>query len=723
MKHSFLLAPLLFTGITALGQVATDSSKPKELSEIVITSRYYRTYNTNNISSALRLKTPLTLLSQNIQTINADVIRDQASFNTTDAVTRNVSGLVRQEVSNNLGPYIFMRGGQISALRNGMDLTPIYRGPMPDDAAIIDRVEFVKGPSLFMNNIGDPAGSYNILTKQPTGKTGYRFNAMIGSWDLYRLAADLEGNLDRNQRLQYRLNVMGMKSRSFVQYDDNNRLLIAPVLKYHLNNHSFLSAEYIYQQFDYAMQSPIVMTPNGFGSLPRNFSIHEPSLTKYRPTDHNAFISYNNQLSKSWSVTARVSYLLNNSEGTYMWVTGVNAADPQVLLRNPKYDLTRYLVYSQQAFVNGSFTTGTIKHNFLGGIDLNQKKFDADSYVEYDKSAGGSLHYYPLSINKPGYGAEVPNYHTPGGVKNGNTYQQAHYESAYVLDELLLLHEKLRLTAGFRATQLKTYNTVSGAITSTTDLAFTPRVGINYAFTKDFTVYALYDNTFQPQTGVKGIATNTGGTPGYTAGGAVDPLKGLLWEAGIKKDWMQGHWNTTLSVYSIKRSNISEAIPSTTFRSEVGNSTSKGIDFDVRGEIVPRLNVIINYAWNDSKVSESITPALTGARTPMYVKTIQNTWLTYTFPRKILPGIGISAGYQYMGGRGERYTTATPKEVPDYFRLDAGINWRYKNWGVNLLVNNLTDKNAIATPWFRNGLYYWVPNAPRSFRLSMSYEL
>jgi iron complex outermembrane receptor protein len=80
------------------------------------------------------------------------VIRDQASFNMTEGVSRNVSGVIRQEVSNNLGPYLFMRGGQVSTLRNGIDLTPIYRGPVPEDVSIIDRVEFIKGPSLFMSN-------------------------------------------------------------------------------------------------------------------------------------------------------------------------------------------------------------------------------------------------------------------------------------------------------------------------------------------------------------------------------------------------------------------------------------------------------------------------------------------------------------------------------------------------------------------------------------------
>jgi iron complex outermembrane receptor protein len=722
MTKHLLLCASFFTGSAIVAQeIKPDSSR--QLKEVVITGRYYRKYTTNTVSSALRVKTPLMQLSQNIQTVNGDILRDQGSFNTTDAITRNVSGIVRQEVGNNLGPYIFMRGGQISPLRNGMDLTPFYRGPVPDDASVIDRVEFIKGPSLFMNNIGDPAGSYNVLTKQPTGNNKYSISAMTGSWDFYRLAADIDGSIDNDKKLQYRLNVMGMKSRSFVQYDFNDRLMVAPVLKYLLNNHSYISAEYIFQKFKYAMHSPIVMTPNGFASLPTNFSIHEPSLRPYTPTDQNGFFTYNNQLNKNWAVTARFSFLQNDSKGAYMWVTGVNSADSQVLFRNPKYDLTRYLVYSQQAFVNGSFSTGLIKHNLVAGVDVNQKKFYADSYVEYDKTSSGTLTYYPLDINNPVYGAAVRNYNTPGGVKNGNTYQTANYVSGYALDELMFWQEKIRLTLGLRATQLKTNNTISGAITSTDDLALTPRLGLTYAFTKDFSVYGLFDNTFQPQTGIQGVATYSNGTATYTAGDAVRPLKGRIFEAGIKKDWMNGGWNTTVAVYSIERSNISEAIPSTTYRTQFGTSRSKGLDVDVKGELVKGLNIILNYAYNDSKVNKSVTQALVGARPSMYVKTIQNTWINYTLPRRTFKGFGLSAGYQFMSGRGERYTTATPKEVPDYFRMDAGINWHYQHMGINLLVNNVTNKNSIATPWYRNGLYYWVPNASRNFRLSLSYDL
>jgi len=686
-----------------------------DLNEVHIISKYYRKYNLNTVSSALRLQSPLINVAQNIQEINNEVIADQGVFNMTDGVTRNVSGVIRQEVSNNLGPYMFMRGGQISTLRNGIDLTPIYRGPVPEDAAIIDRVEFIKGPSGFMNNIGDPAGSFNVMTKQPTGADHYSANVMLGSWDLYRVSVDLDGTIIKNKKLQYRLNAMGMTSNSFVEGDFSKRLLVAPVLSYLISDKTAVSAEYMYQKLSYGLMSPIVMTPKGFGTLPNDFTISEPDLEPYDVSDHTGSITFTHSFNSNWSVTARAAFMRNQKEGIYMWVTGVNSLNPDVLLRNPKYDLDRATVFSQQAFVNGKVRTGKIMHQILAGADLNQKKFIADSYVTYDtyKDASGltQLSYYPLDINNPVYGTQIPNYHTPGGIQNGNTNQKIKYYSLYAIDEIGLFENKLRLTLGARFTSVNTGNVVSQVVTSSSDQKITPRVGASYSLTPDLSLYALYDRTIVPQAG----STSTGAV--------IKPLNGVNHEIGIKKNWLNSKWNTTVAIYKIQRSNIVSADPDNAqFRIQVGKTSSQGIDVDIMGEIASGLNVVINYAYNDSKVEEDVNSLLIGKRTPMYVKHVQNSWLNYTLPVQFLKGFSVSLGYQYQAGRGERYVTATPKNIPDYFRIDAGLGYRWQHLKANLIVNNLLNKHLIATPWYRSGLYYWVPQASVNSRLSLTYS-
>lgn len=698
-------------------KAAGTNQQSNDLSEVKISSRYNKNYQVKDLSKTLRMNTPLLQLPQNVQEIGKEVIADQGAFNMTDGITRNVSGVIRQEISNNLGPFIFMRGGLVSTLRNGVDVSPIYRGPVPEDAAIIERVEFIKGPSLFMNNIGDPAGTFNVVTKQPTGTNNYAANVMFGSYNFYRAAVDLDGLVDKKGKLQYRLNVMGMKSESFVQYDFNDRFLVAPVLKYQLSARSSITAEYLYQKFSYGLMSPIVMTPNGFGTLPRDFTISEPSLNPYKPTDQTAFLTYNNQFSANWSLTVKGGFMQNDNAGAYLWVTGVNKANPQILLRNPKYDLTRSIVYSEQAYINGRVRTGSFNHQLLAGVDVNQKRFLADSYIEYDRQPGGALSYYPLDVNNPVYGAAVPNYTDPNSVENGNTQQNINYTSFYALDEIAMLNNKLRFTLGGRLTTAEAHNTVSGGSTHSSNTEFTPRFGLSYSITKALSAYFLSDKTFTPQAGT--TAPLADGTPGT----AVNPKTGMLYELGLKKDWLDGKWNTTLSFYQVKRAGVLSADPNnTSYYIQIGESRSKGIDFDLKGRILQGLNVVINYAYTDSKILNDVDKTLIGAHTPLYVKHIQNTWLTYDLPLNSLKGLGISMGYQYQGGRSGRYATATPYAIPDYFKVDGGLRWANKKVNINMIVNNIFNKNLIGTPWLRNGLYYWIPQAPANFRLSAGYS-
>lgn len=686
------------------------------LGEAVVTSKYYRQYTTQAISGALRLRTPLIELAQNVQAVTPEVIADQGSVNMTEGVSRNVSGVVRQEISNNLGPFLFMRGGQIASLRNGVDLTPIYRGPVPDDAAVIDRVEFVKGPSLFMNNIGDPAGSFNVVTKQPTGTPHYAATAMLGSYNLYRLAADLDGQLVKSGKLLYRLNAMVLRSNSFVQGDFNKRLLVSPVLKYQLSDRTAITAEYNFQAFSYGLYSPIVMTPNGFGSLPRSFTISEASLPPIRVRDHSGMLTATHQFSANWQLTTRGAFLVDNAEGTYLWVTGVNKANPNVLLRNPKYDLNRTQVVSEQAFVNGKFSTGPLTHQLLAGVDANQKKFLAASYVEYDTAptatGGTQLVYYPLDVTSSTYGAEVHDYHAPNGLASRNTEQTINYYSFYALDEVALLGNKLRLTPGLRYTAVKTNNLVSGVASASADHVATPRLGISYSLAPSLSVYGLYDRTLVPQAGAT------------SSGVALSPVKGTNREIGLKKNWLDGRWTSAVALYYITRSGILATDPNNSlYRIQVGENHAQGVDVDIIGQVVRGLNVVVNYAYNDSKIDSDVNPALVGARTPLYVKHVQNTWLNYELPARLVRGLSFSLGYQYQAGRSERYAVATQRATPDYFRLDGGVGWQSAHLKVNLLVNNLLDHNLIATPWNRNGLYYWVSQPGRNGRLSVSYTL
>lgn len=207
----------------------------KELTEVVVTanpSRYVADYP----SVSLRLQTPLVEVPQNIQVVTKKVIQEQQSFDMLEAVTRNVSGARRMEHWDNYA-VVYMRGAQIAAYRNGMNVT-MYWSPQTEDMSMVERIEFVKGPAGFMLANAEPSGFYNVVTKKPTGITKGEVAMTVGSYNTYRTTLDLDGKLDKEGKLLYRFNAMAQSKGSHRPYEYNNRVLVAPVLKYIFNDHT-----------------------------------------------------------------------------------------------------------------------------------------------------------------------------------------------------------------------------------------------------------------------------------------------------------------------------------------------------------------------------------------------------------------------------------------------------------------------------------------------------
>lgn len=717
----FFIFVLLTTLIQAqtTKRVKADTTKVKKdtaarvLKEIKITSRYYKKYKQDNASGSLKLATPLLQLSQNIQEIDNSVITDQQATSMNESVTRNVSGAMRNNNADLYSSYIFMRGAAINTLRNGLDLSMIYAGPSAEDAAIIGRAEFIKGPAGFINSVGDPAGSFNIVTKQPTGVSTNQISLMAGSFNLHRVSADLDGSFDKQHNWQYRLNAAGQKAKSFQQYNFNDKVVVDPVLKYNINDHSFITAEYIFQTQRFQQYFATVFSPYGFTSLPRNFSINDPNKAPEKSIENNSFLTYHSDLNANWQLNIKAAYARDHLEGTYFFVSRYNTANPNLILRRATYERLNTDVLAFQPYLNGKFTTGTIHHNFLAGADLNHKSFLAYSGFN-DPAANQTL--YPLDARNPVYGIAFDANVKTGKLSDIATNQTLiSYQAAYAQDELGLLNDKLRLTLAARLTFAKS-SIAKPAVTSVSNKVLIPRLSLSYALTPVFSAYALFDQTFTPQSGLN------------MTGSVFAPLKGKNLEAGLKKDWARGKWNTTLSIYHIIRDNVIVTDPATNLQSQIGQTISKGIEFDLKGEVVKGLNAIINYAYTNSHISKDANPANVELITPFRVKHIQNMWLNYKLPLNVIKGISVSGGYQLQAGRAGRYPQEGDLHLAPVFRLDGGLGWSNSRFSVDGIVNNILNRFNYGSAWIAPaavnpvGIYAYVPYPPREYRVTLGYN-
>ncbi len=688
------------------------------LQEVVVTAK--KPIIEHQLSSSLRVETPLLELSQNIQTVNSEVLAKQQAFNLSDGVFRNISGVSRQVHWNDMYVNISMRGSQIQAFRNGMNVVSSFWSPLSEDMSTVERIEFVKGPAGFMMSSGDPAGIYNVVTKKPTGKENTEVTFSLGSFDNYRSTLDLDGKLSKDGKLLYRLNLAGTSSASFRPNEDNKRLVIAPVLSYQVNEKTTATFEYTYQK---AIMSDIgsayVMSPFGFKSLPRETTFSQPGLEPLNIDEHSSFLTVEHKFNPSWKLTAQGAYFNYNQIGASSWPSDI-LPDGKVVRKSDIWDAKSTMIMAQ-AFLNGNFKTGQVKHQILAGIDLGNKSYIADwnQSIVLDSLNGGEF-----DPKNPAYGFDfgAQNFDRSSSLQQraaiGGGSMGTQYSSVYVQDQIGFFEDNLRLTLAARYTSMS-ISTWGGAPVKNHKI--TPRIGLSYSIDKSSSVYGLIDQSFLPQQGI------------LFDGSEVKPITGNNYEIGLKRDWFKGRLSTTLAAYQItKNHEITSYGPRPEMSVEVGQKRVRGIEFDLRGEIYKGLNLIANYAYTDgqvSKINEGVEEFFVGQRLNGADAHIANVWLDYEISRGMVKGLAFQLGAYSNIDRGtEYYSKDFPeRNIEDYYRFDAGLGYRKDKFSVNLNVQNLFDRYLVQggsyyDNYFNTEVYSWQAGAPRNYKLTFAYK-
>ncbi|WP_073285461.1 MULTISPECIES: TonB-dependent receptor domain-containing protein [Hymenobacter] len=151
---------------------------------------------------------------------------------------------------------------------------------------------------------------------------------------------------------------------------------------------------------------------------------------------------------------------------------------------------------------------------------------------------------------------------------------------------------------------------------------------------------------------------------------------------------------------------------------QIDNVWSKGVEASVQGSITPQLNLIANYAYNDTRTpGDSGFDFYAAGRFPNAPRHNANAWAKYQLTGGALRGLHLGAGFNYLS---ERTTFQPALIVPGYTTLDASLGYQRGGFRTNLTLNNLTDKV------YYHGVYgpanLW-PGNPRSFRLTVGYVL
>lgn len=689
----------------------------KKLNQVNVIHKKIVKIKADTLSNTLKLQQPLLLLPQNIISVSAGLLQQQGVLELKDAA-RNASGIY---FGYNSTPFdnsaaVQIRGFNAYTTLNGMSRRFNY-GASIDDEALIENIEFVKGPAGFLNAFGEPGGSVNIVTKTP-GQKLLNVVQTAGSFNLYRIAADI-GSAVRKKGFSYRFNIAYQHRDSYLNDLRTNKYVAAPVLQYNFSPNTFVLAEYNLVRGETENGSAIVKVRSEAdmlkGPISTNYSSAYGLPTSFTQNETGRIYAVH-KFNKNWQLTSQSSYLSSPYSNWNMTSKGslVNFDASGNTRRRASLARGAGQTFSSQLFANGNFKTGFVKHQLLLGADYTNSRDSLslnNGKIEFPYNQ-----FNPVNAVNP----EQVRQTTRLTRINNNTF----LKSAFVYDNVQLLN-KLSLTLGARYTWYTNEKATTNAkgITKTSNYsqkALSPRAALTYLVDTATSVFFLYDQSFVPQSGQKAIVANTGEVTGAAP---VDPQRGNDLELGIKRKWFNSRLLTTVNGFHTVKTNVLVAdMVNEGYLKQIGQVTSNGIEADILGNITDNLSISANYTYVKATITKDIDPDQLGKEMPQTPQQLFNTWIQYGFLLRNKARLNLSVGQMTLI---KRSTSEKGEYIPDFTKFDAGISYVQNKYFLRLIADNLTGKRYMSSGDIITGYpyegrnFYYIDGDPFNVKVSI----
>jgi iron complex outermembrane recepter protein len=685
-------------------QGTTAQTKPESEIEIISTGEAAADeYFVPDADIGGRIDSPLRDVPQSVQVIPQQVIEDQQA-----------TGL--EEVLENSASVTFLADG-VAGFRagiRGFDNASIFRDgfrlfePNVDpEVANLERVEILKGPASIFFGEAEPGGLINLVTKKPLSEPYYNFQFQGGNSNFISPSIDLSGPLTGDGRLLYRLNALYRQEASVQDYDTNfNRFFIAPTLAWQIGDRTDLTVNLEYIKEDNPIVSGTVAIGEGIADIPLQRVINNPDGGSDEENSLNVGYTFEHNFSKNWQLRNQFSFISeksgNNEPNTYQISldesTGI--LDRSFLIFENEED--NYMLYTN---VRGKFNTGSIKHNLLFGVDVSRVESDRQVKLTFDEAP----FLTPINIFDPVYSA-VP---TPNAEDIPLYYNEERTQNQlgiYLKDQIDLL-DNLIVSAGVRYDTFDQDQIYTGSFASEasqTNSAVTPNVGIVYQPIEPISLYTTYSQSFRANQGID------------AEGKPLEPQTGQGFDVGIKGELMENRLSGTLAFFNITKQNVATIDPNDPSVSvATGEQRSRGVDFDLTGEILPGWKILTSYAYIDAVVTEDNDATFLGSKLSGIPEHSFSLWTTYEIQQGGLQGLGFGGGFNFVGARQGGLPNSF--EVDSYFLTNATIFYRRNNWQANLNIDNLFDVGYIKSV-AGDRLDGIIPGNPLTLRASVSVE-
>ncbi|MEQ1635171.1 MAG: TonB-dependent receptor [Methylococcales bacterium] len=600
---------------------------------------YNKDYSVPNTTFATKTDTPMMETPLNVQVLPKAILDNQQAIRLDQAV-KYVSGVTAGQGAGGLTDQITMRGFfNFNLFRNGFRIDA-SGSEGTRNMANVQSIEVLKGPAAMLYGRVEPGGMVNIVTKKPLDTPYYALQQQFGSFDLYRTSIDATGAITDDKNLLYRMNFAYENSGSFREFGDNDKVFFSPVLQWNISPQTtaLLELEYRNETSNYDLHArPLIIDgtrADGTWINPRLADIsRERNLMEYNPNhveDKLIGLNLSHKFNDDWTLTEQVNIQLLDRDRLAM-LPGVLQADKRTLNRQ---------LLTSDFFTNNSYFTTT---NLTGHFDTWGMK--------HTLLLGGD--YYLQDMNTVGYSSTVPwtidiynPVHTGLPPTNPTTRASQSFHTntdlygIYLQDQIKLPYN-VHVMGGFRYQNVEQYDVIAKKIGQQAD-AVTPQVGVLWQPINWLSLYGNYVENF-------------GATNGIGQGGVfLPPQTAQQWEAGFKTSFFDDRFSSTIAYYDLTKQNIATSDPfNPSFSVATGEARSRGVEVDVKGEILSGWNTIATYAYTDTEVlkenNKNLIPVGAGFRgIPKHTSTL---WTTYDFQQENLRGLKLGIGTDLYSSR------------------------------------------------------------------------
>jgi len=697
---AFTAAALTLASFGARSQEAAPSATASTIE--VVGRRESGAYDASDAAGA-KSALPLRELPQSVRIVTRQAIDDLGATRLDD-VLDYVGGVSRQNNFGGLWDNIAIRGlaGDqsigMATLFNGFSSGRGFNAPR--DLAGIERIEFLKGTAAALYGSSEPGGTLNVVPKRPLWKPAHSVEGYAGSHRLRRVALDSTGPI--GESFAYRLNAALEDRDSFRDHVSAERRVVAPAFTWMLAQDTSLDYTGEVLRHRTALDRGVVAVDNRLGAIPRSRFLGEPAdgpVTVQNGT-HQLILSHD--WSPGWRGRAGLSYRETSINGF--------STEPSALLADGELRRQRrFRDYESddiaaQAEVRGAVEAGAVRHDLLLGVEAY--RFEMDTVMLRINPTADSP--YAIDIHEPVYGQPRPD-----PLPNTDTLERQRNAAFYVQDSIEL-SARWRVVAGVRHDRYRQtlLNRLTGAAVAQAPSSTSPRLGVSWLPTAQWTVYANAGRSFRPNVGMD------------VQGNSFKPEVGRSLELGAKWESTDRRKGATAALFEIRKRNVLTADPSNAGHSvAAGEVRSRGLEFDLVGQVTTQWRLNASLVLNDVEVTRDHTleaggrllnvPKVNGSLLAVYEASLDNG-----------QRFGIGGGVTHTGKRlGQARTQAEADQGVPAFELPAYTTaklvgyWRVSPaLRVTVDVDNLTDRTFYTSSYSR----LWVtPGSGRTVTLGL----